>query len=87
VKNQYGFKCAYVVINGFWGMIGHFRDFRDIVPFQVQPHNDVFMRDAASRIKDGARSWYDDVVFVLKAADQLRYSGSADLEDPLQLLL
>ena len=24
---------------------------------------------------------------VLKAADQLRYSGSADLEDPLQVLL
>ena len=65
VKNQYGFKYDYVVINGFWGMIGNFRDFRDIVPFQVQPHNDVFKRDAASRIKDGARSWYDEVVFVL----------------------
>ena len=85
--NQFGFNSAYVVIYGFWGMIGHFRDFRDIVPFQVQPHYDVFMRDAASRFKDGARSWYDDVVLVLKAADQLRYSGSADLEDPLQLLL
>jgi len=72
-------------------ILGNDRSFSPIsetlYPFQVQPHNDVFMRDAASRIKDGARSWYDDVVFVLKAADQLRYSGSADLEDPLQLLL